>query len=197
MLDHITENPIEAIAILCSLICVWLNIKQNIWGWFWAIISSALYAYVFYKTKLYSDMELQFAFIAFSIYGWWHWLHGGQLAANSLPVAGTPQRFLLPVFLLICVAAAVLGYLHQKYTDASLPYLDSTLTATSLAAQWLMARKYIENWLLWIAANIVYIYMYYSKGLYGTSLLYVLLLAMAIKGYYDWLKAKKISEIIN
>ena len=194
MINYIIQNPFEAAGIVSTLICVWLNIKENIWGWFWAIISSGIYAWVYYNAKLYSDMELQFVFIIISFYGWWHWLyHNGT--GPQLPVTNTPAKLYVPLLLILVAAAFASGFLHQYYTDASLPYLDSALTATSLVAQWLMARKYIENWLLWIAANVVYVYMYMSKGLTGTAILYVFLFFMAIKGSIDWRKSMHTSLV--
>jgi nicotinamide mononucleotide transporter len=189
---YLTTNWLEVFGIITTLICVWLNIKQNIWGWFWAIVASAVYGVVYFQSKLYSDMELQIVFIIISGYGWWMWLYGGG-EKDNLPVTSTPKKyyFILPAIL---VAFAITsGYLHGKYTDASYPYFDSTLTAISLVAQWLMARKYIENWVLWIVANMGYVYMYYSKNLLGTSVLYILLLLMAIKGYKDWQTSKKVA----
>jgi nicotinamide mononucleotide transporter len=187
VLDYLKNNYLENLGIVATLICVWLNTKQNIWGWPWAIIASGVYGFVYFQAKLYSDMELQIVFIIISIYGWWQWIFGGE-QKNNLPVTNTPKKLYLILATILILFACISGYLHSKYTDASLPYFDSSLTAISLIAQWLMARKYIENWLLWIAANIGYMFMYFSKNLNGTSVLYLLLLAMAIKGFIDWRK---------
>lgn len=181
---YFEQNYLEVAGIVSTLICVWLNIRQNIWGWPWAIVSSAIYGFIYFKAKLYSDMELQIVFIIISIYGWWRWWQGN--INQDLPVAHIAKKA-VPYLILIFVAfTAISGYLHQAHTDASFPYFDSSLTAISLIAQWLMARKYLENWLLWIIANIGYIYLYFSKSLNGTAILYLLLLGMAIKGYLDW-----------
>lgn len=187
IINYLQTNYLENLGIISTLICIWLNIKQNIWGWFWAIISSSIYGLVYFQAKLYSDMELQIVFIIISIYGWWQWVYGGE-QKNNLPVTNTPKKYFLILITIVILISSISGYLHSKYTDASLPYFDSSLTAISLVAQWLMARKYIENWLLWIAANIGYIFMYFSKNLNGTSILYFILLAMAVKGFIDWQK---------
>lgn len=188
MIDYLFTNWLENLGVVTTLICVWLNTQQNIWGWFWAIISSTIYGVIYWKFQLYSDMELQIVFILLSIYGWYQWLFGGN-QKTELPVSRMPQK-LISVCLLVWLAFTGLsGYLHGKYTDASLPYIDSSLTAISLIAQWMMAKKYIDNWILWIVANVGYVGMYFFKGLHGTSLLYVLLLVLAIKGYTDWRKS--------
>ncbi|MGX7687724.1 nicotinamide riboside transporter PnuC [Flectobacillus roseus] len=186
LVDYVQTNWIEVFGIVTSLIYVWLNIRQNIWSWFWAIVSSSVYGVVYFQSKLYSDMELQIVFIILGVYGWYQWLYGGA-NETELPVSRMPKKYIL-----ICLAAGIAftgvsGYLHAQ-TDASLPYLDSSLTAISLIASWMIAKKYLENWILWIVANLVYIGMYYVKDLHGTSILYALLLVMAIKGYFDWRK---------
>lgn len=190
IVNYFTQNWLENLGILSTLICVYLNTKQNIWGWPWAILASAVYGLVYFKAKLYSDMELQIIFIVISAYGWWQWLYGGG-AKNNLPVTNTPRKYYIWLLAIILIFAWLSGYLHSKFTDASLPFADSLLTAISLVAQWLMARKYIENWVLWIGANIGYIFMYFTKGLNGTSVLYIILLALAIMGYADWRKSMK------
>lgn len=190
IVNYFTQNWLENLGILSTLICVYLNTKQNIWGWPWAILASAVYGLVYFKAKLYSDMELQIIFIVISAYGWWQWLYGGG-AKNNLPVTNTPRKYYIWLLAIILIFAWLSGYLHSKFTDASLPFADSLLTAISLVAQWLMARKYVENWVLWIGANIGYIFMYFTKGLNGTSVLYIILLALAIMGYADWRKSMK------
>lgn len=190
ILNYFINNWLEVFGITTTIICVWLNIRQNIWGWFWAILASAVYAVVYFQAKLYSDMELQIVFIIISMYGWWQWLYGAK-QKNNLPVTNTPQKYFVLLFIVFVSFAILSGYVHGKYTDASMPYFDSALTGISLIAQWQLARKYIENWLLWIVANMGYVAMYFSKHLFGTSALYVVLLAMAIKGYWDWQKTKE------
>jgi nicotinamide mononucleotide transporter len=183
--NYLTNSYLEFLAAICTIVCVWLNIRQNIWGWLWAIISSSMYGLVLFKEKLYSDMELQAVFIGISVYGWWRWWRG-TAARNDLVVRDTPIKYIPTLFLIFVGFTGLSGYLHQKHTDASLPYIDAALTGISIIAQWLMARKYLENWLLWIAANIAYVGIYMSKGLYISSILYIFLFAMAIKGYLEW-----------
>ncbi len=187
IIEYLLANWLENLGILTTLICVWMNTKQNIWGWFWGIICCSIYAYIFWQANLYSDMELQGVYVALSAYGWYQWKFGGK-QETYLPVSNTPRMQWYIAVSLGAVFALVSGYLHQNLTDASLPYADATLTGISLVAQWMMARKYIENWILWIIANVGYIMLYMQKSLYSTSFLYVLLLLLAVKGYVDWKK---------
>jgi len=193
MQEYIQQNWLEDLGILTTLICVWLNTRQNIWGWFWAIVSSGIYGVIYWQFKLYSDMELQVVFIILSIYGWYQWLFGGK-EKTELPVTKMPSKFWLACTIIFVAFSVASGYMHGRYSDASLPYIDSSLTAISLIAQWMMARKYVENWILWISADFFYTGMYCYKGLYGTGVLYLLLSALAIKGYLDWKKSESINH---
>jgi nicotinamide mononucleotide transporter len=188
MIDYLQKNWIEISGIVTSLICVWLNTQQSIWGWFWAIVSSGIYAITFFQSKLYSDMELQGVFILLALYGWYQWQFG-KTQTQSLTVTNISRKLVGFCLIFFLLFSSISGYLHRQNTDASLPYLDSSLTAISLIATWMTARKYVESWLLWIGANIFYVGMYLSKGLIATSFLYILLIILAIKGYMDWRKS--------
>ena len=185
MIEYLQQNWLENLGILTSLICIYLNTQQNVWGWFWATVSSAIYSVIFYQARLFSDMGLQGVFIILSIYGWFSWKFGSQ-EKTVLSVSRIPLKTSIICLVFFLIFTLVSGYLFSQYTKASLPYLDSSLTAISLIATWMTARKYLENWLLWIFANIIYVGMYLYKGLNGTAVLYVLLIGLAVKGYRDW-----------
>jgi len=185
MIEYLQQNWLENLGIITSLICIWLNTQQNIWGWFWAIVSSAIYSVIFYQARLFSDMGLQGVFILLSIYGWYAWLFGSK-EKTVLIVSRISTKLSVICLGFFLVFTLISGYLFSQYTKASLPYLDSSLTAISLIATWMTARKYLENWLLWIFANIAYVGMYLYKGLNGTAVLYLLLIGLAVKGYRDW-----------
>jgi nicotinamide mononucleotide transporter len=185
MLNYLQQNWLENLGILTSLICIYLNTQQNVWGWFWAIVSSAIYGIIFYEARLFSDMGLQGVFIFLSIYGWFSWRFGNR-DEKVLSVSKIPLKISIICFTFFLTFTLVSGYFLGKYTQASLPYLDSSLTSISLIATWMTARKYLENWLLWILANIAYVGMYLYKGLNGTVVLYILLIVLAMKGYRDW-----------
>jgi nicotinamide mononucleotide transporter len=188
MIEYLQQNWIEVAGIITSVLCVWFNTQQNIWGWFWAIVASGIYAVTFYQSKLYSDMELQLVFIVLSIYGWYEWKFGGkQQTTLTVSKISMPIALICLGFLVIFTLAS--GYFHSKNTDASIPYMDSFLTAMSLVATWMAARKYIENWSVWIVANIFYVGVYFSRELYGTSILYFILILLPIKGIIDWRKS--------
>jgi len=188
MTEYLHQNWLEVLGIITSLICVWLNTRQNVWGWFWAIVSSGIYAIIFWQSNLKSDAELQIVFILLSLYGVYEWKFSTS-EKSMLPVTKIPLLLAIICLIFLVVFAAISGYIHSQYLGASLPYLDAGLTAISLIATWMTARKYLENWILWIGANIFYVGMYIYKELNGTSILYILLIVLAVKGFMDWRKS--------
>ncbi|MEO6327212.1 MAG: nicotinamide riboside transporter PnuC, partial [Thermoanaerobaculia bacterium] len=137
------------------------------------------------QTKLYADMGLQAVYMLLSIYGWYEWLHGGE-DEGRLEASFASPRILLVSGAVGAVGAVLLSVTLARTTDAALPWVDSSLTSFSLVAQWLMTRKLVQNWLLWIAVDIVYIPMFAYKHLTLTSGLYVVFLVLAAQGYREW-----------
>ncbi len=178
-------SPLELFAALLGAISVWLSVRQNIWSWPTAIVNVVLYALVFYDAKLYADMGLQVIYAVLSIYGWYEWLYGGA-GRTVLHVSRTGPRLGALLALIAAIGSGVLGVFLHHATDAALPFMDSFLSSTSLVAQWMMTKKLLENWLVWIAVDVLYVGMFIFKGLYLTAGLYAVFLALAVKGYVDW-----------
>jgi nicotinamide mononucleotide transporter len=178
-------SPLELFAAIVGAVSVWLSVRQNILSWPTAIVNVVLYAIVFYQAKLYADMGLQVIYAILSVYGWYEWLYGGE-GRTELHVTRTSPRLAALLAGISLAGAAVLGTLLRHTTDAALPYMDSFLSSTSLVAQWMMTRKKLENWLLWIGLDILYVGMFIFKGLYLTAGLYAVFLALAVRGYLDW-----------
>ena len=178
-------NSLELFAAVVGAVSVWLSVRQKIWSWPTGIVNVVLYAVVFYQAKLYADMGLQVVYAALSVYGWYEWLYGGE-GRTELRVTRTGLRLGALLTLIALAGSAALGsFLHHE-TDAALPYMDAFLSGTSLVAQWMMTRKLVENWLVWIAVDVLYVGMFVFKGLYLTAGLYAVFLALAVKGYLDW-----------
>jgi nicotinamide mononucleotide transporter len=178
-------SPLEIIAALVGAISVWLSVRQNIWSWPTAIVNVVLYALVFYQAKLYADMGLQVIYAILSIYGWYEWLYGGA-GRTELRVTRTSVRLGALLAVIAAVGSALIGVFLRHATDAALPFMDSFLSSTSLVAQWMMTKKLLENWLVWIGVDVLYVGMFIFKGLFLTSGLYAVFLALAVKGYLDW-----------
>lgn len=181
----IATTPLEVLGFLTGAICVYLNTRQNVLGWFFGIINAVLYAAVFWQVRLYADMGLQGYYFLTSIYGWWMWKFGGN-SHDGVRVTHTPAK-LYPLFFVIFIAATLSwGFLLGKFTNGTLTYADSALTIASLIAQWMMARKYLENWIIWIVADACYVGMYFYKDLHLTAILYFVFLILAVMGYVQW-----------
>lgn len=178
-------SPLELIAALISALSVWLSVRQKIWSWPTAIVSVLMYSLVFYDAKLYADMGLQVIYAVLSLYGWYEWLHGGE-NRTELQVTPTAVRAGLLLAAIALAGAAALGVVLRTATDAAFPFMDSFLSSTSLVAQWMMTRKKLENWLVWIGVDVLYVGMFVVKGLLLTAGLYAVFLALAVKGYIDW-----------
>ena len=178
-------SPLELFAALVGALSVWLSVRQNIWSWPTAIVNVVLYALVFYQAKLYADMGLQMIYAILSIYGWYEWLYGGA-GRTELRVTRTGAGLGALLTVIAALGSAVLGVFLRHATDAALPFMDSFLSSTSLVAQWMMTKKLLENWLVWIGVDVLYVGMFIFKGLFLTAGLYAVFLALAVKGYLDW-----------
>jgi nicotinamide mononucleotide transporter len=184
-LSGIATTPLEILGFVTGAICVYLNTRQNVLGWFFGIINAVLYASVFWQVRLYADMGLQGYYFFTSIYGWWMWMYGGK-SHDGVQVTNTPVKLYSIFTVIFIIVTLSWGFLLGKYTDASLSYADSALTIASLIAQWMMARKYLENWIIWIVADACYVVMYFYKDLHLTAILYFIFLLLAIMGYVQW-----------
>ena len=180
-----TAKRWEVLAVITGIISVYLSTRENIWSWPTALVNVALYFVVFYEAKLYADMGLQAVYFALSLYGWYEWLYGGE-NRTELHVSRTPSALGVRLALIGIACAVVLGTLLARFTDAALPYIDSATTSTSLVAQWMMTRKILENWAVWVAVDVVYIAMFVFKRLYLTAGLYAVFLVLAVMGYVQW-----------
>jgi len=184
----ITEHWFELLAAAISAVDVWLATRRSMISWPVTILASALYGEQFRESRLYSDMLLQGIFILFAVYGWWHWYRGVQ-AEGSVRVETPSAAVLLREGAVGVLASLLLGYWMTKHTDASLPWLDASLTGFSLVGTWWGARKYIANWWLWIVVDVVYVGEYLVKHLILTAVLYAVFVLLAMLGLRDWHRA--------
>ena len=168
-----------------GLFAVWLTVKQNVWCWPTGLVNVGLYAFVFFEAKLYADVGLQVVYFVLCALGWWRWLHPGAERA-WLPVSRIAPREALGLLGLGVLGVLGMGSFLATRTDAALPFWDSTTVVMSLIAQWLVTRKVLENWHLWIAADVLMVGIYFYKHLYVTTGLYVIFTALAVQGLREW-----------
>lgn len=178
-------NATEAAAAAFGIAAVYLGARQNVWSWPLGIVNVGLYILVFRDAKLYADMGLQVVYVVLAAYGWWHWLHGGA-DHGRLPVSRIRPNEAILLAIAFLIGTTALSTLLARATDASLPLADSALTAASLVAQYMMTRKYVESWLVWIVADVAYVAMFMYKALWLTAGLYLVFCVLAVVGWRQW-----------
>lgn len=176
---------LELVAVAVTLVAVYLTARQVVWCWPLSMVSVTLYTVVFYEARLYADTGLQVLYFGLAAYGWWAWLHGGE-DDGALRVTTTPARTRIAIVLAATLGGFLLGQTLTRFTDASLPFMDSLLTSFSIAAQWMQTRKLLESWLVWLAVDLLYVSMFLYKDLYLTAGLYAIFLGLATMGFLEW-----------
>ncbi len=178
---------LELLATVLALCMVGCNLRVNPLGWPLAILSSALYGLLFVHSKLYGEAALQLVFIVLGGWGWWQWLRGTAGDQQPLRVRSlsTRQRWLAVGVTL--AAWPLLGALLARITDSDVPYLDALPTVGSLTGQYLLARKWVDNWPAWVLVNLVSVALFASKGLWLTVGLYAVFVVLALVGWRAWL----------
>ena len=175
----------ELFGFITGVLNVWLVTRQSIWSWPLGVLNAVFYMVVFARTGVYSDTGLQVVYFVLSLYGWYHWLRGGP-QQEAVVVTRTPRRTWAIVAGIAVVVWVLLSSITRRIPGAALPQLDAALVAISLVAQWMMTRKLLENWLLWIAVDVVYIGLFINRQLPLTAMLYAVFLVLAIIGYGQW-----------
>lgn len=181
----LAANWLEIIAVTFGLVSVWLTTREHIVSWPTAIVNVAIFFFLFWKARLYADAVLQLFYLSLSVYGWWAWLRAGP-DHSALHVSRATRRHWvigIPIFLIFGLG---LGVILDKYTDSPVPFFDALLTSASLVAQWMMTRKILENWIVWIAANLVYVPLMFVRGLPFTAIQYTVFTVLAVQGYRSW-----------
>jgi nicotinamide mononucleotide transporter len=180
-----TIDPVEVVAMLITAWSIWLATRENLWYYPTGLVALLLYTWIYYDNKLYAEALLQVVCFVLMLYGWYEWLHGGA-NRKELAVARTPRWAWINGILAGVLGAALTTWIQLKYTDNPNPYVDSSLFAWSLVAQWMTARKWIESWVFWLVINTISIPLYIVRGLWPTVLLYIALWILAIVGYREW-----------
>ncbi len=175
---------LESIAVLFSILYVTLVARENIWCWAAAIISVSLYIFICYEAKLYAETGLQFFYLIMSIIGFFFWKESSNKKRLNIKELSIGDHSLI-LFIGI-VFTLILGYILTIYTQAKLPLLDSFTTVFSIIATLMVIKKILENWLYFIAIDLVSIYLYNSRDLQQTAMLFMLYTIIACIGYYNW-----------
>ena len=184
-----SKSPVEVVAVALGIIYVILATRQNIWCWPCAIVSTALFTWIFFDEGLYQQAVLQIFYIAMGVYGWRQWLRGGEGGA-PLDVSNWPARRHVVVIAATAGLTAITGWLVARYTSTALPYLDAFTTWGSVAATLLMTRKVLECWVYWFIIDILIVVLTIRSGIPTTSVLYAVYVIMAVVGFISWRRSQ-------
>jgi nicotinamide mononucleotide transporter len=177
---------LELVAFVLALAMVGFNIRVNPLGWPLAIVSSLLYFALFWDSRLYGEANLQVFFAAVALWGWWQWLRGTQDDGTALRVRTLDRRELIGCAVAMALAWPLLGAFLARVTDSDVPWWDAFPTAGSLVGQWLLGRKYVENWPVWLIVNTVSVALFAYKGLWLTVVLYAVFVLLSVAGWRAW-----------
>ena len=178
----------RVLAVTTGIVSVYLASRENIWVWPVGIVWCLSTAWVMYQWAFFGDMLLMFVYFVLQIHGWWSWKHGST-DRSELPVRRASWKTLSFVVLIVAVAIwPASQFLALDWVHGKAPFWDSFTTSASLGAQFLMNRKYIENWIAWIIVDLVYVPVYFYFGLADQAVLYAVFLVLAVVGLIQWLK---------
>ena len=184
---------LELLAVALAVLYLLLAIRQNIWCWAAAAVSTCLYLLIMYEARLYMESALQLFYLAMAAYGWQQWRRGGADHAG-VKVSTWPWRSHAVAAAVVFALVFVSGYLLQRFSDAALPFADAFTTWAAVVATWMVARKILENWIYWFVIDAVSVYLYLSRDLYFTAALFVAYLVMIVFGYLSWRRSMETVE---
>lgn len=179
---------IEIIAATLGIIAIYFQIKVKPFYWVISLVVSSMYIIIYFSAKLYADMSMQFYYVGMSIYGLYVWLSGNNNSdKKTIPISKIKNfKSWIIIVLISALSFIIIGYILKNFTDSNVPWWDSFTTSLSFVATWMLARKKIENWLVWIVVDATSVALYIYKQLYPTTILFIVLTLLAIVGYFQW-----------
>lgn len=190
IIKWLSGNYIELLGAILGFIYIFLSIRQNIWTWPVGLLTSALYVWVFLHSRLYADMSLQVYYVAVSIYGWYEWLKGKSSdSGEKLTISRLSFKMGIILSAISVVLVFLMWIILKNYTDSPVPFADSLATSLSIVATWMLARKILEHWLVWIFVDAFSIGLFWYKDLFPTVVLFIVYTVMAVAGFIEWRKA--------
>ncbi|MBT4522879.1 MAG: nicotinamide mononucleotide transporter [Halieaceae bacterium] len=181
-----TMSAWEAVAVVLGIAYLLLAMRESLWCWYAAFISTAIFLVLFWEVNLLMESALQVYYLVMAAYGWWHWRHGAN-DTQELAISSWSMRQHSWAIGMVLGASVVSGTLLATTTQAALPFLDSVTTWGSVLTTWMVARKVLENWLYWLVIDSLSIYLYIDRGLYLTALLFLAYVVIVVFGYRKWL----------
>lgn len=185
----LSGNYVELLGAVLGIVYIFFSIRQSILTWPVGLLSSVLYVWVFFTSKLYADMGLQLYYVFISIYGWYKWLHGSQPnKQEELKISRLSPKLAFSLLVVNSLLFLLIWFILDNYTDSPVPLADAFATSLSIVATWMLARKILEQWLVWIFVDAFSVGLFWYKDLMATVVLFVVYTVMAVAGYVEWKK---------
>lgn len=177
---------LDTLGVCCGLLYLYWEIKENAWMWVVGCIMPLIYSYVLYQAGLYADFGMEVYYLLAGLYGLYCWLRGSRRTGKTYQIRWTPPRLRLLLLSIALLLWGVLTFLLIRFTDSTVPVLDALTTALSVVALWMLSRKLVEQWWVWLVVNAISTGLYIYKDVYGRALLYAIYTVLAVYGYYKW-----------
>ena len=185
MITFLAEHWLDIVTTVLGLAYILLEYKASVWMWLVGFLMQALGIVLYYQKGLYADCGMEFYYLAMTVYGYWKWVHGSE-TKQSLPIRHFPKRLVLPWLILIGAIWALIYWLLVTFTNSNVPVADSFTTALSIVGIWALAHKYLEQWFIWIAVDVVTSILYFYKDIPFKASLYALYVVIAVMGWFKW-----------
>lgn len=179
---------LQIVGTLLGLLYLWLEYRANIWLWIVGAIMPMVHGVLYLSSGIYADAMMQLYYVFAGIYGLYVWLRGAKRAEKVVNIQYTPTKWIIPLVVVYAVLHVVMYYLLSEFTDSRVPFFDSMSTALSIVAMWMLSRKLVEQWLVWLVVDAISVGLYLYKGIPITAMLYTLYCALALAGYMRWRK---------
>ncbi len=185
MMEFLTGHWLDIVTTVLGLAYILLEYKASIWMWAVGFAMQALGIVLYYQKGLYADCGMEFYYLSMTVYGYWRWIRGSA-SKESLPIRHFPRQLVLPWLVLIAAIWALIYWLLVTFTNSNVPLADSFTTALSIIGIWALAHKYLEQWFIWIAVDVVTCVLYYYKDIPFKASLYGLYVVIAVMGWFKW-----------
>ena len=193
-MDFLTAHWLDILTTILGLAYILLEYKASLWMWLVGFLMQALGIVLYYQKGLYADCGMEFYYLSMTIYGYWRWVHGGK-KSKELPIRPFPRRLILPWLAIMAAIWGIIYWLLVTFTNSNVPLADSFTTALSLVGIWALAHKYLEQWLIWIAVDVVTCVLYFYKDIPFKASLYALYVIIAVFGFFKWKQLMKEQHI--
>lgn len=187
MTEFISAHWLDITTTLLGLLYILFEYRASVWLWFVGFLMQALGIVLYYQKGLYADCGMEFYYLSMTAYGYWKWIRGSA-KKEPLPITFFPKRLILPWLVIIAAVWGVIYWLLVTFTNSNVPLADSFTTALSIVGIWALAHKYLEQWFIWIAVDVVTCVLYFYKDIPFKASLYGLYVVIAVLGYLKWRK---------